>query len=170
MVLRSELKGFDAEYKTGDKIGIVKDVVVDTTKEKWPVLGLVVSPGVLKKNVMVAPTEQVRIDVDEERVMVPGETKLEEALVGGSSRRMLQLGFMHKTPVYTKDEIKIGKIYDAVITTRLVPWKVWKVLIKVPELISRRLRLDIRDIEKIADDRITLKLTRDELEETTEED
>lgn len=170
MVLRSEIQGFDVEYKTGSKIGVIKDIIMDTTQERWHVVGMVVSPGITQKEMVVEPGEDVKIDLDEETVIVTDKSTLDPALMDASSQKHLRLKFIHKKEVCSKDGEKIGKIYDTVITTRTVPWKVWKVLIKVPGFISRRVRLDIRDIDTITDDCVKLTLTKSELEEITEVD
>lgn len=168
MVLKSEIQGFDVEYDTGSKVGVVKDIVVDTTEERWRVVGIVVSPGIAKKEIVVKPDKEVAIDIDEETITISDEAEQDMAPEDASSQKNLKLEFIHKKKVYSKDDEKIGKIYDAVIMTRMAPWNVWKVVIRVPGFIAMRVRLDIRDIESIDEDRITLKLTKDELEEITE--
>jgi len=168
MVLKSEIQGFDVEYKTGSKVGVVKDIVVDTTEERWRVVGIVVSPGIAKKEFVIKPDKDVTIDLDKETITISGEAEHDMAPEDASSEKNLKLEFIHKKKVYSKDDEKIGKIYDAVIMTRMAPWNVWKVVIRVPGFIAMRVRLDIRDIESIDEDRITLKLTKDELEEITE--
>jgi len=168
MVLKSEIRGFDVEYNTGSKVGVVKDIVVDTTEERWHVVGIVVSPGITQKEIMIKPSEDIAIDLDEETITISDKEEHDMAPEDASSQKKLRLAFIHKKEVYSKDGEKIGKIYDTVFTTRMRPWKVWKVLIKVPGFISMRVRLDIRDIETIDEDRITLKLTKNELEEIKE--
>jgi len=168
MVLKSEIQGFDVEYKTGNKVGVVKDIVVDTTEERWRVVGIVVSPGIAKKEFVIKPDKDVTIDLDKETITISGEAEHDMAPEDASSEKKLKLEYIHKKKVCSKDDEKIGKIYDAVIMTRITPWSVWKVIIRVPGFIAMRVRLDIRDIESIDEDCITLKLTKDELEEITE--
>lgn len=168
MVLKTEIQGFDVEYNTGSKVGVVKDIVVDTTEERWHVVGIVVSPGITQKGIVIKPSKDVAIDLDEEKITITDEAEHDLAPEDASSQKNLRLAFVHKKEVYSKDGEKIGKIYDTVVTTRMTPWKVWKVLIKVPGFISRRVRLDVRDIESINEERITLKLTKSELEEISE--
>lgn len=168
MVLKSEIQGFDVEYKTGSKIGVIKDIVVDTTEKRWIVVGIVVSPGIMKEEVEIKPDEDVEIDLDEEIVKITEKAEQDSPPMDASSQKHMRLSFIHKKKVYSKDGEKIGKIYDTVFTTRTVPWKVWKVLIKVPGFIARRVRMDMRDIDTITDERITLALTKSELEEISE--
>ena len=168
MVLKSEIQGFDVEYNTGSKVGVVKDILVDTTEERWRVVGIIVSPGIAKKEIVIKPNEDVTIDLDEETITISDEAGHDMAPEDASSLKKLKLEYIHKKKVYSKDEEKIGKIYDVVVMTRMVPWNVWKVIIRVPGFIAMRVRLDIRDIESIDEDRITLKLTKGELEEITE--
>ena len=169
MILRSELDGFTVEYRTGDKIGKIKDIIVDSTKERWPVVGLYISPGIGKREIVIEPTQMVDIDVDEETIVVTGEAKIERPVIDASNREHLLLEFVEDQPVLTKDGEKIGKIYDAVVMEGLMPWKVWKVLIKTKGLRSRRLRMDVRDIAKITDEAIELKLLKAEIEELEQE-
>jgi len=168
MVLKSEIQGFDVEYNTGSKVGVVKDIVVDTTKERWHVVGIVVSPGIAQKEIVIKANEDVVIDLDEETVTISDKAEHDMVPEDASSQKKLKLAFIHKKEIYSKDDEKIGKIYDVIVMTRMVPWKVWKVVIRVPGFISMRVRLDIRDIDSIDEERITLKLTKDELEEITE--
>ncbi len=168
MVLKSEIQGFDVEYNTGSEVGVVKDVMVDTTKERWHIVGIVVSPGITQKEIVIKPNEDVEIDLDEETITISDKAEHDMEPEDASSQKKLRLAFIHKKEVFSKDDEKIGKIYDVVIMTRMVPWTVWKVIIRVPGFISTRVRLDIRDIESVDEERITLNLTKDELEEITE--
>lgn len=170
MILISELKGYDVEYRTGDKIGTVNDVLVDTTQDKWPIVGLMISPGFGKKNIMVTPSDEVVINLEEEeKIVVTGKAKLEVPITDASKMKQLSLDFIDKLPVVTQDGEKLGKIYDAVIMPRVTPWKVWKVLVKVPGLKSRRLRMDVRDIQRVTDEAIELNLSMAEIEEIEDE-
>ncbi len=169
MVMRSELRGYEVEYKdTGEEVGKIKDIIVDTTKTRWEVLGLVLSPGVSKENLFIKPCEDMEVDTYEEKVLVSCDMEMEEAEEKPATSSHMSLGYMHKKKIFTKDGEKVGKLYDSVITTRLFPWQVWKVLIKPRALYSRRLRIDNRDIDEITEDKITLKLTKLELDEITE--
>jgi sporulation protein YlmC with PRC-barrel domain len=163
------MDGFTVEYRTGDKIGKLKDIIVDSTKERWPVVGLYVSPGIGKAEIVLEPTKMVDIDVDEETIVVTGDAKIIKPVIDASNIEDLLLEFIEDRPVLTKDGEKIGKIYDAVVMEGVKPWKVWKVLIKTQGLRSRRLRMDVRDIVKITDEAVELKLLKAEIEELEQE-
>jgi len=169
MLLRSEMDGFTVEYRTGDKIGKLKDIIVDSSKERWPVVGLYVSPGIGKAEIVLEPTKMVDIDIEEETVVVTGDAKIIKPVIDASNLEALLLEFIEDRPVLTKDGEKIGKVYDAVVMEGVKPWKVWKVLVKTQGLRSRRLRMDVRDIVKITDEAVELKLLKAEIEELEQE-
>ena len=169
MILRSEMDGFTVEYRTGDKIGKLKDIIVDSTQERWPVVGLYVSPGIGKGEIVLVPTKMVDIDADEETVVVTGDAKIEKPMIDASNWQHLLLEFVEGRAVLTKDGEKIGKVYDAVVMEGVKPWKVWKILVKTHGLKSRRLRMDVRDIAKITDEAVELKLLKAEIEELEQE-
>ena len=130
MILRSEMDGFTVEYRTGDKIGKLKDIIVDSTKERWPVVGLYISPGIGRAEIVMAPTKMMDINVDEETIVVTGDATLDKPVTDASNTENLLLEFIENRPVLTKDGENIGKIYDAVVMEGVKPWKVWKILIK----------------------------------------
>ena len=169
MILRSEMDGFTVEYRTGDKIGKLKDIIIDSTMERWSVVGLYISPGMGKSEIVIVPTKLVDINVDEETIVVTGDATTERPVVDASDLEHLLLEFVEDKPVLTKDGENIGKIYDAVVMEGVKPWKVWKVLIKTQGLRSRRLRMDVRDIAKISDEAVELKLLKVEIEELEQE-
>ena len=169
MILRSEMDGFTVEYRTGDKIGKLKDIIVDSTKERWPVVGLYISPGIGRAEIVMAPTKMMDINVDEETIVVTGDATLDKPVTDASNTENLLLEFIENRPVLTKDGENIGKIYDAVVMEGVKPWKVWKILIKTKGLRSRRLRMDVRDIAKITDEAVELNLLKAEIEELEQE-
>lgn len=170
MLLKSDIKGFKVEFQTGDKVGKLDDLVVDSTKERWPIVGLKVVPGIARKELMVMPTHDVQIDVEEEeKIVITGKAKLEKPLVDASARSRMDLEFLDDLPVVTMDGERIGKVYDVVILERVKPWKVWKVLVKQKGLRKRRLRMDVRDIGKVTNEAIELKLKLAEIEEIEQE-
>ena len=69
----------------------------------------------------------------------------------------------------SQDGKDVGKVYDAVIMPGVRPWRVWKILVKVSGIKSRRLRMDVMDIAKVTDDAIELKLSMAEIVEIEEE-
>ena len=165
MILRSEIKKSHVEYSTGARIGNIKDLIVDTTEKRWPVVGLLVSQGVNKKDIVVTPSGNSDITVTEKgRIIVTSDTTIEAPVIHASSKKSLMFHFIENTPVVTRDGEKIGKIFDAVIIDNIQPWAISKILVKVPGLKSRRLRIDVRHVGKITGDAIELVLTKDEIE------
>lgn len=169
MILRSELDGYTVEYRTGDKIGKVKDIIVNAKEERWPVVGLLISPGIGKGEIVIEATKMMEIDNDEETIVITGEATITKPFIDASNMANLLAEFVEGRPVLTKDGEKIGKVYDLVVMEGVKPWKVWKFLVKTSGLMSRRLRMDVRDIAKITDEAVELKLLKAEIEELEQE-
>jgi uncharacterized protein YrrD len=170
MLMKSDIKGFVVEFQTGDKVGKLEDLVVDTTKERWEVVGLRVAPGLVHRDIMVVPTQDVEIDIaEEETIVITGQAALEKPITHAASKVKMDLDFLDNLPVITADGEKIGKVYDIVVLERVKPWKVWKLLVKQKGLRKRRLRMDVRDIGNVTDEGIELKLKLAEIEEIEQE-
>lgn len=165
MMLGSELEGFIVVDSLGEEIGKVKDVLVDTTKEKWHIKEIVFSGGILKGEGVFSFSAIKKFNESEKRIEFKEGTDLREYDEKKFSRRYLSMDSVKKREVFGSDEEEIGKIYDYVLATSLTPWKVIKILIRPHEhrLKGRRIRLNVKNISKIKDV-ITVKQSKDEAE------
>jgi len=171
MILGSELEGFTAVDSLGEKIGKVKDVLVDTTGKEWDVKEIVFSWGILKGNGVFSLGDIKKFDESEKRIELKGRVELREFDKEKFSRKYLSMNAVKDRDVFGSDEEEIGKIYDYVVATKLTPWQVVKILIRPHErrLKGRRIRLDVELISQIKDV-ITVKQSREETEKTASED
>jgi len=171
MMLTSEINGWEVKYGTGERIGKVQDLIVDTKDPEWPLLGLVVSPGVGKKAGLIElPTPGFEVDKDEKAFIKKGRVDLEKVSSKNTSADYLSLRFLNGAKVYSSGKEIIGKVYDFVIVTSTKRWRVWRFLVNVPGLRSRRLRLPVSDIATISSGKIVLHPSKDEVHEVASAD
>lgn len=163
MLLKSEVNGWEVQYGTGERIGTVKDLIVDTQAPRWPVKGLILSHGIgRRRHLLDVPTRDLEVDAHEKVVIRRGHTPLHEEGPGVSALDHLRLSSLEGAKVYTRDEELLGTAYDFAIATRPVGgWLVWRFLVRRPGLRSRRLRLGVGSIDHVSKGRIVLKGTRD---------
>jgi len=168
MILKSKLEGSSVEYKIGDRIGKMRDVVVDVTDPKWPVMGLMVSPGFGKGEVMVTVPQVVKLsEEDGNKLMVGPDALISKQLVDVSSRTHMKLDFIDNLPVLSSDGATVGKIYDVGIATSIRPWKASKLLVtreNTSHSQSAKLRLDVRHVTKVSDTGVWLDFSKDQVE------
>ncbi len=170
MIQISDMRGFAIEYRTGDRIGKLGDLAVDTTKELWPVVGLIVDMGFGKGDKMIDPGEHIEVDIEEERnIELGGKAILRDPHTDASRLDHMRLHFLDGKKVFSSDEQLVGKVYDAVVFTHIKPWNVKKLLVSTKGLKSRRIRLDVNDITKVTTDGIVLDMEMAEIEETEEQ-
>jgi uncharacterized protein YrrD len=171
MILSTEIQGWEVKYDTGERIGKVQDLIVDTEDPGWPLLGLVVSQGLGKRaGLITLPTPRFEVDKDEKALVKQGRVELKAVSSKTSSADFLSLRFLNGAKVYSSDEKLIGKVYDFVIVTSTKKWRVWRFLVNVPGLRSRRLRLPISDIATISRGKIVLHPSKDEIHEVASAD
>ena len=165
MLLKSELGRWAVEYGTGERLGKVRDVIVDTRRTNWPVTGLVITPGLGRgRHRLDVPTAELEVDPHARVLRRRGRTELIEEGPNASSLDHLHLSGLDGAAVYSQDDQPVGRAYDFVIATSPPSgWLVWRFLVNVPGARSRRLRLHVDDIASVERRRITLKATRDEL-------
>jgi sporulation protein YlmC with PRC-barrel domain len=142
----------------GDKMGKMKDLVIDTSN--WKVKGLVISEK--KRRSLVNPHD-LKIEWDNERIILSPEVKAIEDTQEKSSVHNLYLSDLVKKHVISSDEEKVGRIFDVEITTELKDWEVWKLLIKVG-FKKRRLRMRPKKISKLGKD-VSIRMTKKEVED-----
>lgn len=167
MILKSQLEGCSVEYKVGDRIGKVNDVIVDVTDAKWPIHGLAVSPGFGKGEVIVTPPNDVTLDDEEgNRLVIAHDAAISTKVVDVSNMKSLKLDFIDNLPVMSSDGERVGSVYDVTIATRVKPWKVKKLLVRSKILkgglkrSERRLRLDVKHVKRVSITGIELGLSK----------
>lgn len=165
MLLSSELDGWKVEYGTGETIGRVQDLIVDSREARWPVTALLLGRGVTRKtHLFDVPTEDLEIDRHERTLVRRGHAALREEPAGPSARDRLRLSSLTGSRVVSSDDKPIGKLYDfAIATSPLGGWLVWRFLVRVPGARSRRLRLAISDIQSIDKGQVVLQASRDDV-------
>ncbi len=166
MLLKSEISGRPVEYGTGERIGKVHDLIVNTQKANWPVTRLVLSRGAGRgTHLMDVATKELEIDRDKHTVVRHGHAQFREERSRASSLDHLRLSMLDGARVYSHDDQPVGKAYDFVIaTTPPEGWLVWRFLVRVPGARARRLRLHVADIESVEKGKITLKAEKDEIQ------
>ncbi len=171
MMLGSELEEYTAVDSLGEKIGKVKDAIVDTTGEEWNVKELVVSKGLLKGEAVFSFEDIKKFDEDEKRIALKDGTDLQDFDEEKLSHEYLSMDAVKERDVFDSNEEEIGKIYDYVLATNLTPWQVVKILIRPHgnRLKGRRIRLDVEKITEIKDV-ITVNISRDEVDKTSSEE
>lgn len=158
MILFSQLEGYEIQSQMGDTMGKMKDLVIDTSN--WKVKGLVIKDKKIRS--LVNPHD-LKIEWDNERIILSPEVKAIEDTQEKSSVHNLYLSDLVKKHVISSDEEKVGRIFDVEITTELKDWEVWKLLIKVG-FKKRRLRMKPKKIGKLGKD-VSIKMTKKEVED-----
>jgi sporulation protein YlmC with PRC-barrel domain len=171
MILGSELEKYSVYDSLGKEIGTIKDIIVDTTKEEWNTKEIILNKGILKGESVFSYEDINKLDEETKRVELKEQTKLHELDENKYSHEYLSMDSVKKREILSSEEDEVGKIYDYVILNSLERWKISKILVKPHEhiLTGRRIRLDVKNIDKIKE-MITLKLAKKELIETSEEE
>lgn len=169
MLLKSELKGWTVRYGTGETIGKVRDLIVNTEKPHWPVTRILVARGWSgREHLLDVPTSRLEIDPEERVLVRRGHTELREERKSASSRDHLRLALLDKAKVYSADDQLVGRAYDfAIATSPPEGWLVWRFLVDVPGRRTRRLRTHVADIDSVEKGRIVLKASKDEVASAT---
>jgi len=156
------------EYKIGERIGKMKDVVVDVTDAKWPITGLVVSPGFGQGEVIVTVPNVVKLDEKDSNMLAVGaDAVISKEVLDVSSRTHMKLDFIDNLPVFSSDGVKVGKIYDVDIATSIRPWKAKKLLVKRESSSkdkSKRMRLDVRHVTNVSDKGVRLDFSSSQVD------
>ena len=168
MLRKTEMGGWPVKYATGERIGTVRDLVVNAEAPEWPVTALVLSGGLGRKgHLLDVPTRELEVDSHERTLVRRGHAELRPDQDRGSARNHLKLGSLEGAKVYSKDEQLLGTTYDfAIATSPPGGWLVWRFLVAQPGMRSRRLRLHVSDIDSVESGRIVLKATKDEIQGT----
>jgi len=151
-MMEDELIGFQVRDSLGNMVGGIKDLVVDTTVEPWPVRELMVGTGALEKKI-VDFTEIALIDEANRVMELHDGAVLSEFRRDELSRDRLPLDEIKVREVTCENNVGLGDIYHFVITTGRPRWEVRKLLVKPRGdfLKGRRLRLDVLDVVEVKD-------------------
>lgn len=165
MLLKSELSGWEVQSGTGEKIGTVKDLVVNTTSARWPVTDLLLSHGVSRRrHLWDLPVREVKVDPKGHTLVRREHTPLHGEAPGGSSLDHLRLGSLRGAKVYDRNLEYLGTAFDFDVDPRPASsWLVLKFLVKRPGVGTRRLRLSVSDVAQVAKGKIVLKASKETL-------
>ena len=165
LVMRTETDGWTVRYGTGERIGALKDFIVDTKASPWEVRSLVIRNGLGRgAHLLDLPTPHLEVDKPEKAFVKTGHADLRDAPEPTSSADHLRLSSLAGMKVYSSDEKLLGKAYDFAIATATQHWMVWRFLVDVPGLRSRRLRLPVSDIASVSNERIILRTTQEDIQ------
>lgn len=150
------------EYKVvnsvGNSVGKIKDIYIDL--DTWMINSFEISPGALKKNILIDIEDIVKFDETDKIVIVKDEFESKE-IPEHPKKSSYPFEELKKHDIVDSENEKIGKIYNLEIPfEKLKTFKVWKVLIKTG-FKDRRLRLNTSEISEIMDD-IKLAKTKEE--------
>ena len=160
MVLYSELKDFEVYSKLGEKRGSVNDLIVDLST--WNIKNLIISPSMLKKNVLYKQGDVKEVNESKKRFIIPGELEEQDVPEISTFNMAFADSELIGKDVVSKDNQDVGKVYDFDVPLKLENWMVWKILIK-RGIKERRLRVSPDEIESISD-KIVLKKTISEID------
>lgn len=162
------------EYKIvdslGEELGKVKDLIVDTTKEKWAVKDLIVSTGIIEKQA-VCFDDIKTIDTDEKIITLKDNVQPHEFDDDEFSHTYISFDAIKDRDVYCENDTEIGRIYDYVVASELPCWEVHTVLIKPKGewLKGRRIRMNVEDITEVKD-RIKVNSSLEHIEKKCSEE
>jgi sporulation protein YlmC with PRC-barrel domain len=160
MVLYSELKDFKVYSQLGDDRGSINDLIIDLSN--WDIKNLIISPGMIRKNVMYKPGDLKEVKESEKKIIISGDLNEEELPESSTFNSAFADNDLIGKEVVTKDNQDIGKVYDFDVPLKLDNWMVWKILIK-RGLKERRLRVGPDEIESVSD-KIILKKSISEID------
>jgi len=157
-MLLERMEKFKVVNSVGMDIGKIRDVYLKMGD--WKISGLKLSPGPLKKSLMVDIKDIIDIDVDASCVRIKDDFKQMD-VPEGTTTNHFPYSELRKRPVVDKKGEKVGKIYDLEIPLKeMHTEKVWKVLVRTG-FKDRRLRLSTDEVDGVKDE-ISLKKELDE--------
>jgi len=150
------------EYKVtntvGEHVGKIKEAYLDL--DKWEVVAFEVSPGALKKHILIDLSDMEKLDA-EDKTLVLKDTYGTKDVPKSSMKGMYPLKDLLDLHVVDAEGEKVGKIYDLEIPyEKLHRFKVWKMLIRTG-IKERRLRLSPSEVKEVMAD---IKLKKAEKE------
>ncbi|MBN1539541.1 MAG: PRC-barrel domain-containing protein [Candidatus Thermoplasmatota archaeon] len=145
-MLMKDLEGCKVVNTVGEHVGKIREAYVDL--DKWEINAFELSPGTLKKNIILDLRDIQKVDI-EERTMV-----VRDSFKGGEPpkmpvKNMYPLKELMDLHVVDADGEKVGRIYDLEVPyEKLRNFRVWKVLIRTG-IKERRLRLSTAEIAEV---------------------
>jgi sporulation protein YlmC with PRC-barrel domain len=156
------------EYKVantvGEPVGRIKEAFIDL--DKWEIVAFEVSPGALKKNILIDIKEMKKLDLDD-KILLVKDTFETKDVPKTPIRGLYPFEKLIDLKVVDADGKMVGRIYNLEIPyEKLHKFKVWKVLIRTG-IKEKRLRLSPSEIKDVMKE-IHLKKAEKEYVENTE--
>lgn len=130
----------------GEPVGKIREAYIDL--EKWEIKAFEISPGTLKKNIILDLRDLKKVDIEDRTIMVRDSFKRGEP-PKMPVKNMYPLKELMDLQVIDADGEKVGRIYDLEVPyEKLENFKVWKVLIRTG-IKEKRLRLSTAEIAEV---------------------
>ncbi|MGA1793121.1 MAG: PRC-barrel domain-containing protein [Thermoplasmatota archaeon] len=163
-MLMKILEDYKIVNTVGEPVGKIKEAYLDL--DKWEVVAFEVSPGALKKHVLVDLKEMQRLNIDDQTLIVKDDYAVRE-VPKTPMKELYPLKELMDLHVIDAEGEKVGKVYDLEIPyEKLHRFKIWKMLIKTG-IKERRLRLSPSEVKEVMAD-IRLKKAEKEYVEHAE--
>lgn len=162
--MKSEIIGATVEYSTGDRLGKLQDLLVDTTGARWPVVGLIVAAGTPPRERLLASGPHVRVVERgrKRRLVVSGHVQLKPVSHRASPRNRLRMSHLDGAEVKGLEGKPVGKAYDFALRTAVDPWRVDRILVRPKGLKSRRLRVGPAQVSSVRHKQLVLSISSEE--------
>lgn len=151
----SKLKGYNVVTTKPEKLGQIKDMIVDT--KTWQIKGFLLSKGMFKEDTFCPMKVVKNIDFGERSVycysLIRGSPWIDERI----RPEDMHLSEILHTRAFSKEKSEAGLVYDCIINTANVPWKVESLSID-QGLMKNAYRVSTSKIDGITEDRIRLNL------------
>jgi sporulation protein YlmC with PRC-barrel domain len=148
-MLADLMEKYKVVNSVGEEIGKIKDIYIDINT--WKITAFEISPGALKKNLMIKSKYISKFDEETKHVLLKDGYETSEA-PKQVLKEMYPFNELKKHHVIDKDGEKVGKIYNLEIPIeKLKQYKVWKLLVKTG-LKERRIRISTKEIKEVMDD------------------
>jgi len=145
-MLMKILEEYKVSNTVGEHVGKIKEAYIDL--DKWEIVAFEVSPGALKKNVLIDLEEMVKLDMDEKTLVVKDDHQVKE-VPDTPVKHLYPLDHLMDLHVVDADGEKVGKIYNLEVPyEKLRKFKIWKILIRTG-IKEKRLRLSPSEIKEV---------------------
>jgi len=154
LILYSKLKGYEIRSPTGDKIGTLKDLYVNTTSTPWKVESLAIAPKRLGKGFIHSMSEVQKIEKPKHYIELMSHAE-KEPIPEISRHTFMSIAELKRRKFVDEEGKKVGRLADAVVHIGTHPWTIEKLIIDVGRG-KRRLRIGPELIKSIKQE-VTLK-------------